>query len=163
MGYLSNAEQLIKMELKQGNCIELMKELKDESVDCIITDPPYGINKEGILNDDSLDTYYKALPEIYRVLKDNRFFISFASIGRLPDFFKNNPFKFRWQYIIYINNGMVRGSLGFNRYMCILIFQKGEAKLNKQLSDAYETSTSDDKQQKETIQQKNQLRFLESS
>ena len=26
--------------------------------------------------------------------------------------------------------------------MCILIFQKGEAKLNKQLSDVYETSTS---------------------
>ena len=30
------------MELKQGNCMELIKELSNEVV--IITDPPYGIN-----------------------------------------------------------------------------------------------------------------------
>ena len=30
--------------LKQGDCLELMKELPDESVDAVITDPPYGIN-----------------------------------------------------------------------------------------------------------------------
>ena len=34
------------MELKQGDCLELMKELQDESIDCIITDPPYNISKE---------------------------------------------------------------------------------------------------------------------
>ena len=28
--------------LKQGDCLELMKELPDESVDAVITDPPYG-------------------------------------------------------------------------------------------------------------------------
>ena len=32
----------------KGNCIEEMKKLPDESVDCIITDPPYNISK---LND----------------------------------------------------------------------------------------------------------------
>lgn len=34
------------MELKKGNCIELMKALADESVDAIITDPPYNIGKD---------------------------------------------------------------------------------------------------------------------
>ena len=29
--------------LKQGDCLELMKGLDDESVDAVITDPPYGI------------------------------------------------------------------------------------------------------------------------
>ena len=163
VGHFSIAEQLIKMELKQGNCIELMKQLEDESIDCIITDPPYGIDKEGIPNDNSLETYYKALPECYRVLKDNSFFITFASIGRLPEFFKNNPFKFRWQYIIYINNGMVRGSLGFNRYMCILIFQKGEANLNKQLSDVYETSTCAQQAAERDHPTERPLRFLQTS
>ena len=130
------------MELKQGDCLKLMQDIPSESIDLILTDPPYGIDKEGILNDDSLETYYSALPEFYRILKNNAFFITFASIGRLPDFFKNNPFAYRWQYIIYINNGMVRGSLGFNRFMCILFFQKGEAKLKKQMSDVFECSTS---------------------
>ena len=32
--------------LKQGDCLELMKELDDESVDLVITDPPYNISKE---------------------------------------------------------------------------------------------------------------------
>ena len=129
-------------KIYQGDCIEVLKTFPDESINCCITDPPYGINKEGILNDDSLEVYYQSLPEIYRILKDNSFFITFASIGRLPDFFKNNPFKFRWQYIIFINNGMVRGSIGFNRYISVLIFQKGNAKIKKPLLDIFECSTS---------------------
>jgi DNA modification methylase len=124
------------------DCIEKMKELPDKSIDLVFTDPPYGINKVGIKNDESLEVYYKSLPEIYRILKDNCFFITFASIGRLPDFFLNNPFRYRWQYIIYINNGMVRGSIGFNRYISVLVFQKGNAKIKKPLLDIFECSTS---------------------
>ena len=32
--------------LKQGDCLELMKELPDDSVDAVITDPPYNISKD---------------------------------------------------------------------------------------------------------------------
>lgn len=129
-------------KIYQGDCLELMKELPDESIDHIITDPPYGINKEGIENDDSLEVYYKSLKEMFRVLKKDAFLITYASIGRLPDFFKNNPFTYRWQYITYIDNGMVRGSIGFNNYMVTLIFQKGEAKLKRPMKDIMRVSTS---------------------
>ena len=37
---------------------------------------------------------------------------------------------------------MVRGSIGFNRYISILIFQKGEARVKKQMTDVFEYSTS---------------------
>jgi len=30
-----------KIELIQGDCLEKMKEFPDESVDAIVTDPPY--------------------------------------------------------------------------------------------------------------------------
>ena len=30
--------------LLQGDCLELMKNIPSESVDCVITDPPYLIN-----------------------------------------------------------------------------------------------------------------------
>ena len=89
----------------QGNCIEGMKKIPDESVDCIITDPPYNISK---LNDkrdrsklnspimrrkkelnydfgdwdnmerkDFLDFTKKWLKECCRVLKDGGTILSF--------------------------------------------------------------------------------------
>ena len=36
-----------KIELYEGDCIEIMKSMPDNSVDCIITDPPYNVSKEG--------------------------------------------------------------------------------------------------------------------
>ena len=41
-------------KIYEGDCLELMKDIGDKVIDCIITDPPYNINKEGIANDDSL-------------------------------------------------------------------------------------------------------------
>lgn len=32
----------MNVNLLQGDCLELMKDIPDGSVDCIITDPPYG-------------------------------------------------------------------------------------------------------------------------
>jgi len=129
-------------KIYQGDCLELLKEIPDKGIDLVLTDPPYGINKDGVENDSDLEVYYNSLPELYRVLKEGGFFVTFASIGNLPDFFRNNPFNYRWQYIVYINNGMVRGSIGFNRYISVLIFQKGDAKLTKPLLDVIEVSTS---------------------
>lgn len=37
---------MVEITLKQGDCLELMKELPDKSVDCIITDPPYAAHFE---------------------------------------------------------------------------------------------------------------------
>jgi len=129
-------------KIYQGDCLEIMKQIDDNSVDLILTDPPYGINKEGILNDNNLDIYYNSLPNLFRILKEGCFFVTFVSIGRLPEFFNNNPFDYRWMFIQYINNGMVRGGIGFNRYLCVLIFQKGDAKITKPMQDVYEMSTS---------------------
>jgi DNA modification methylase len=129
-------------EILTVDCLSGLQKIPSNSVDLVFTDPPYGINKEGIINDDSLRIYHKVLPLLFDKLKDGKFFVTFASIGNLPNFFKRNPFIYRWQYIIYINNGMVRGSIGFNRYIIALIFQKGNAKLSKPLLDVFEVSTS---------------------
>ena len=34
----------MSVKLLQGDCLELMKGIPDESVDMILTDPPYGID-----------------------------------------------------------------------------------------------------------------------
>ena len=75
------------IEIKQGDCLELMKEIPDGSIDLIVTDPPYPttsrgnagnsggmlqkeINKKGkvfAFNDIDCTLY---APEFFRVLKD---------------------------------------------------------------------------------------------
>lgn len=78
---------MIKLQL--GDCLELTKKMKDESVDMILTDPPYGINYSSnrrvktekfkkIENDDS-DFRFKVYPELYRVLKNNSVCVIFCS------------------------------------------------------------------------------------
>ena len=37
----------LRVELKHGDCIELMRELPDNSIDSIVTDPPYGLEFMG--------------------------------------------------------------------------------------------------------------------
>jgi site-specific DNA-methyltransferase (adenine-specific) len=34
------------MNLIQGDCLEMMKQIPDKSVDCVITSPPYNLNKK---------------------------------------------------------------------------------------------------------------------
>ena len=33
-----------QIQIKRGDCLELMKEIPDKSVDLIVTDPPYDIS-----------------------------------------------------------------------------------------------------------------------
>jgi len=35
----------MKIELLKGNCLELMKNLPDKSIDMILADPPYGTTR----------------------------------------------------------------------------------------------------------------------
>ena len=33
------------VDLRQGDCLEVMKELSDGSIDLIVTDPPYNVSR----------------------------------------------------------------------------------------------------------------------
>ena len=60
------------------DCLEGMRSIPDKSVDLVITDPPYGINKEGIINDDIpiieyIDWMKKVVNEVERITADGYF------------------------------------------------------------------------------------------
>ncbi len=62
-------------QLFQGNCLKLMKRLPDKSVDCIITDLPYGTTKckwDSVISLDAMWTQYK------RIVKKNGAIVLFA-------------------------------------------------------------------------------------
>ena len=69
------------IELIQGDCLELMKNIEDGSIDLVITDPPYGINltpqrengkfkNTKVINDDNLNWLQTLVDELYRVSKN---------------------------------------------------------------------------------------------
>ena len=63
--------------IKQGDCLELMKELPDNCIDLIVTSPPYNIGIDyDVYNDclewsEYLDWCKRWLAECYRILKDD--------------------------------------------------------------------------------------------
>ena len=119
------------------DCLEGFKMLPDKSIDLIFTDPPYGLNKIGIRNDHDLSLFYASLPESYRVLKDDSFYITFFSTKFLPDIFKNNPFTYYWSFILHCPNGRVSSSIGFTKYMSCMVFKKGNAKIVRKGKDIF--------------------------
>jgi adenine-specific DNA-methyltransferase len=79
----ANFRQAINRVL-QGDSIEIMRRLPAESVDLVIADPPYLVDyreRAGrrVANDSAAsgDWLEPSTREIHRVLKDNRFFLSF--------------------------------------------------------------------------------------
>lgn len=65
------------MELLLGNCLDRLKDLEDNSVDAIVTDPPYGLSFMGKKWDydvPSVDIWKECL----RVLKPGGYLLSFA-------------------------------------------------------------------------------------
>src|SRR5437763_1958951 len=66
----------------QGDCLTLLPEMAPSSIDLVLTDPPYLArysSRDGrrVPNDDNEAWLKPAFTEIYRVLKPDRFCISF--------------------------------------------------------------------------------------
>jgi len=120
-----------------GNCLSLIKEIPNSSIDVILTDPPYGLNKEGIHNDVDLSIFYEILPECYRVLKEDSWFVTFFSTKFLPKLFKNNPFTYFWHVVLYCPEGMVKSPIGITKFMSCFIFKKGNPKLVQKSKDIF--------------------------
>lgn len=81
-----------------GDCWEVLPEIPDNSVDLIITDPPYGLNfrsarpsdankKDFIANDkaeDLVPLINKTIPELLRIMKENSEIYWFCGGGGSP-------------------------------------------------------------------------------
>jgi len=67
----------MKYNLLQGDCLEKMKELSDNTVDAIVTDPPYGLSFMGKKWDYDVPDQ-KIWEECLRVLKPGGYLLAFA-------------------------------------------------------------------------------------
>ncbi|MHB1745376.1 MAG: DNA methyltransferase [Acidobacteriaceae bacterium] len=74
-----------------GDCIEVMQQMPAESIDFILTDPPYLVNYRDrtgrtLPNDRNADWLRPAMAEAFRVLKDSRLMLCFYGWPRAEKF-----------------------------------------------------------------------------
>jgi hypothetical protein len=77
----------------RGDCIEVMRQMPANSVDFILTDPPYLVNfrdryGRSIQNDTNTDWLKPAMAQAYRVLKQDRVAIMFYGWTKVDKFFE---------------------------------------------------------------------------
>lgn len=105
----------MSITLMQGDCLELLKDIPDNSIDLVVTDPPYEIETQGAGIYKQADKQYvkelngmkdgfdeKVLDEICRVLKKINvyFFCSQKQIIPLLDYFVKGK-KCNWNLICW--------------------------------------------------------------
>ena len=96
-----------------GDCLEILPKIKSNSIDLIVTDPPYNINKTEWDNLGNTEKYtnwcIKWIKECERVLKKNGtlwfFHTKFHTISRLNILIEDKT-NFRFKQFIIINKGL---------------------------------------------------------
>ena len=129
------------ISIKQGDCLELMKEIQDNSIDMILTDPPYGMNfqshrrkniYEKIKNDENLEFLNNFFQECNRVLKKDSALYVFCSWHNVDKFKKEFEKYFKLKNIlVWVKNNHGSGDLQASyapKYEFILYGNKGRRK-----------------------------------
>jgi len=118
--------------LYQGDCLDILSTLKDDSFDLIIADPPYNI---GILQNIDKEEYLNWcrlwLQELKRVLRGNGSIYVFASRQLYPELYLiiRDEIKLLDRRILiyhYKNGGIIRKTSWRSSYEPILYFTKSD-------------------------------------
>ena len=127
----------------QGDCFEILKNETNESIDLIITDPPYGMSFQSnyrkekhlkIENDNTLEWLDNFVQQAHRVLKINTHFYCFCSWHHI-DIFKQaiqKHFEVK-NILIWVKNNTGMGDLSGDyapKHEFIIYARKGKKKLN---------------------------------
>jgi len=120
-------------KILKGDCIRLMKKMQSNSVDLIVTDPPYGDNvayghlNKTIVNNQNPLVNCQALVECYRILKKNSTLYNFTNWKHYPFLteFIMRYTKFRIRHVIvWRKRGFGMGYAFRHQFELILVLDK---------------------------------------
>jgi site-specific DNA-methyltransferase (adenine-specific) len=137
------------IDLRQGDCLEILRNIGTESVDFIFTDPPYkltgGGSKNSLLRNKKANNPFSTtgecfnvktpnfedwIPKIYRVLKPNSYAVIMVNDMNLLNLYKaceNVGFKF-CELLVMKKNNKVPSSYFFKQCEYLLLLRKGKYK-----------------------------------
>lgn len=123
-----------------GDCVKIIKDIPDKSIDLVLTDPPYGINLKYDLYEDTEDNWYKLmdsiLPELIRVAK--MVILPSCKIKRLQWIYTNYPPD--WLICWYKGSTGHASYIGFNDWEPHLVY--GRTKNRLYMHDYFQTRPS---------------------
>jgi len=127
----------------EGDCLEVMKYIHDESIDMILTDPPYGMEFQSnyrkekyskITGDNNLDWIEDFVEESYRVSKQNTAHYIFCSFHNIDVFKQAFQKRFKIKNIlVWEKNNTSMGDLTADfapKIEFVLFIQKGRRLIN---------------------------------
>ena len=114
--------------LYHGDCLEIMPQLEDKSVDLVLTDPPYGANRD-YENDDLSEVNHrefvnKYLSESKRITRDNLVIIIGVKYQKPVTMWLFNNMHYCWEFCWWKSNGMLNGKATFSKFEKVLWFAK---------------------------------------
>lgn len=135
------------IDIKNGDCLELMKNIPDNSIDMILTDPPYKITARGNggnsggmfqkkevnngkvfkVNDLEIEDW---LPEFYRVLKDRThcyIMTNNKNITHYLSVINSSPFHFI-KNLIWVKDNKIMGQTYMSQFEYVIMLRKGKHK-----------------------------------
>jgi len=123
----------MKQEIWHGDCLELMKNIPDKSVDMVLCDLPYGTTK---CKWDVIITFDKLWEQYNRIAKDNGAIVlfgnePFSSKLRLSNL-ENYKYDWKWDKVRGSNFATVK-IRPFNSFEDIMIFYKKQPTYNPQM------------------------------
>lgn len=91
------------IEIQHKDCFAMMKSLEDNSVDVIMTDPPYGVLDDEIEENFSQNRVEDFAKECFRIIKKDEYKKRDGSVGHkvkgLVVFFNQTPSSFHWNEV----------------------------------------------------------------
>ena len=127
-------------KIYQGDCLELIKQLPDKSIDCIICDPPYEVlnknNKDAQW--DRIIPFNELWQQYERVAKDNAAIILFAQGMFTARLMMSNPKLWRYN-LIWQKGGRCSGFLNAKKmplreHEDIVVFYRKQPTYNPQMT-----------------------------
>lgn len=140
------------IDLKMGDALEILKTIPNESIDCVLTDPPYKISTggvpkngnsvklnnnrpKGILTEHSqlmrtVPKFSEWLPELFRVLKDgtqNYVMVNSSNLLKMANEIEKAGFKIQ-NFLVWQKNNCTPSQFYMKNCEYTIFFRKGKSK-----------------------------------
>ena len=122
------------INIRQGDCLELMKDIPDESIDMILCDLPYGTTQN---KSDIIIPFDKLWNNYERIIKDNGAIVLFAQGVFYVDLINSNRKLFRYDLIWdkVLTSGFLNAKrMPLRQHEQIAVFYKKLPKYNPQFT-----------------------------
>tara|TARA_R110002126_G_scaffold280677_1_gene428196 strand:+ start:3150 stop:3965 length:816 start_codon:yes stop_codon:yes gene_type:complete len=120
------------IDLRKGDCLEVMKQIESGSVDAIITDPPYGTIS---CKWDSVIDFDLMWEQLNRIIKPNGAIVLFSAQPFTSSLIMSNPKMFRYEWIWekqYATNFMGAKNAPLKYHENVIVFSKKTHQYNSQ-------------------------------